>query len=129
MCIAFRLDVDDGIFKHGQIRLAGDDRLHPCGVFPLGALRARRPHGWTAREVQRLDLQRRRVGVLAHFATERVEFVDEVAFGKAADRRIARHLRDGGCLGGHKKGACAHPRGGEGGFAPGMAAADHNHVI
>ena len=69
--------------------------LHPGAVAPLVGLRARRPDRRTAAAVEQLELDAGRVDRAAHQAAERVDLADEMAFRRSADRRIARHVRDG----------------------------------
>ncbi len=45
---------DDGILENGEICLVRDDRLHPLGVFALGALRPGRLDGRSAARIENL---------------------------------------------------------------------------
>ena len=63
-------------------------------ILLLVALRARRPHGRSAAGIQKPKLNPDAIGHLAHHAAKRINFAHQVAFGDAADRRIAGHLRD-----------------------------------
>lgn len=123
-----RVNRDYGVLDDGQVALRGDDGLHPLGVFLLSALAARRPYGRTAALVERLRLKRGGVGVLPHLAAKRVQLADEMALGKSADGRIARHRRNRRLPRGDEKGASPHPRRRQRRFASGMSAADHQDI-
>ena len=85
-----------GASEHpGDVRLRGERVAHPCAVSMLVRLRARRPHRRAAAAVEQLELNAGRVDRQAHQAAERVDLADEVALRRPADRRIARHQRDG----------------------------------
>ena len=76
-------------------RLAPERGRHPRAVAPLVGLRARRPHRRTAAAVEQLELDAGRVDRAAHQSAERVDLADQMTLRRAADRRIARHVRDG----------------------------------
>ena len=61
----------------------------------LVRLRARRPDRRAAAAIEQLELNARRVDRAAHQPAERIDLANEMALGRAADRRIARHVRDG----------------------------------
>ena len=67
---------------------------HPCAVDPLVRLGARRPDRRAAAAIQQLELNAGRVDRAAHQAAERVDLAHQVALRRAADRRIAGHVRD-----------------------------------
>jgi hypothetical protein len=67
---------------------------HLQPVLLLVALCSRRPHRRPARGVQEAEPNADGIGHLAHDAAQRVHFAHQVSFGNAADRGIARHLRD-----------------------------------
>ena len=118
--------VDDVVFDEGEVGLGGEDGLHALGVGGFVALAAGGPDGGPAAQVEGLRLKRGKVGIAAHFAAEGVQLADQVAFGKAANRGIAGHARQGIEPRGNERGFDAHPSGGERRFAAGVAAADHN---
>ena len=64
----------------------------------------------------------------AHQSTERVDFTHEMALRRAADRRIARHLRDGVRRERADSDARAQTSGGVSRLAPGVARTDHDDV-
>ena len=107
----------------------GDDRLHTLGVLFFGTLGARRMDSGSATEIESLGLKGGSVRVLAHLASERIEFIDKVALGETSDGRVAGHPCNGVAAGGNEKGAHAHPRGNERGFGPGVASAYDNDII
>ena len=78
--------------------------------------------------VQQPELDARLVRHPAHQAVERVDLAHQVALAEAADGRVARHLADGVQAMGEQQGARAGAGRGRGGLAPGMAAADHDHI-
>ena len=124
--ICDREEVDDVVFDKGEVGLGGEDGLHTLGVGGFVALAAGGPDGGAAAQVEGLRLERGKVGIAAHFATKGVKLADQVAFGKAANRWVAGHARQGVKPRGNKRGFDAHPGGGERRFASGVAAADHN---
>ena len=75
--------------------LALERALHPVAVAPLVRLRARRPDRRSAAPVQQLELDAGGVDGAPHQAAERVDLADQMPLRRAADRRIARHVRDG----------------------------------
>ena len=89
---------------------------------------AGRPHRGSARSIQEAELNADGVGNFAHDAAERVDFADEMSLGNAADRRIARHLRDQVDVEGVEGSLQSHTRGSHRCFAPGMSGADYDYV-
>ena len=125
------------VFDQKVVDLALDDRqigrlpdrlLHRRGVELAIGLGARAAHRGSLAAVEDAKLNARGIGDPAHQPIERVDFADQVTLAEAADRRIAGHranrreaLRD-------ERRARAHPRGGSGRLATGMAAADNDHI-
>ena len=66
---------------------------HPCAVEPLVGLRPRRPHRRAAAAVEQLELDAGRVDRPPHQPAERVDLAHEMALRRAANRRIAGHVR------------------------------------
>ena len=60
---------------------------------------------------------------------EGVNFANQMAFGNAADGRIAAHLGDEVEVHGNERGPEAHTRGGHGGFASGVTGAHNDDVV
>ena len=79
---------------HVDVRLALERAPHPGAVAALVRLRARRPHRRTAAPVQQLELDAGGVDRASHQPAERVDLADQMALRRAADRRVARHVRD-----------------------------------
>ena len=77
-----------------DVRLALERVAHPRAVAPLVGLRARRPHRRPAAAVEQLELDAGRVDRPPHQAAERVDLANQMPLRRAADRRIARHVRD-----------------------------------
>ena len=68
--------------------------LHVVAVSTAVNLRAQGVHGRTFAEIEDTALQRVAVSRFAHLAAEGVNLPHEMAFGRAADRGIARHIAD-----------------------------------
>jgi hypothetical protein len=77
-----------------EVGLAFQNLAHLQAVLLLVALRARRPYRRPTRGIQKTELDANRVGDLAHYSTQSIDFPDEMAFGNAANRGIAGHLGD-----------------------------------
>src|SRR5262249_36542028 len=77
-----------------QVRLFLENLAHLHAILLLVALRARRPHCWTAARIQQTELNPNCVGDFAHHAAERINLSHEMSLGNAANRWIARHLRN-----------------------------------
>ena len=106
--------------------LGGKYRLHTLGIGGFIALAAGGPYRRAAAKVEGLGLERGKIGVAAHFAAQGVELADQVALGEAANRRVARHPRQGVEAGGNQGRFNTHPGGGKRCLAAGMTAADHD---
>ena len=61
----------------------------------LVCLSARRPDGGTAAAIEQLELNPGGVDRAAHQPAQRIDFANQVPFRRAANRRIAGHVRDG----------------------------------
>jgi hypothetical protein len=112
-----------------EVWLPFADRFHSKLVRFFVGLGAGSADGGTFSRIQHSELNSGGVGVESHLATERVNFPDEMAFGQAADGRVAAHLGDRVEVHRQKKGLAAHPSGSEGGFATRVPGADHNHIV
>jgi hypothetical protein len=77
-----------------QIRLRLQHLPHFDPVLPLIALRPRRPDRRPARSVQQAKLDPDRIRNFAHNAAQCIHFPHQVPLGDAANRGIARHLRN-----------------------------------
>ena len=103
-------------------------RLHPPAIHALVRLRARRPHGRPAAAIEQLELNAGGVDRAAHQPAQRVDLANQVSLRRPADRRIARHVRDG--IGGQRAqpDVRATPRGRRCGLTAGVAGANHDDV-
>ncbi len=110
----------------GRVLEPGPHRLAVAALVGLGPGRA---HRRALRRVEPAELDAGGVDDLGHRAAERVDLLDQVALGHAADRRVARHLRDQLERAGQDQRARAQPRGGQRGLAAGVAGADDDHVV
>ena len=117
------------IFQNGQVGRMRNHGLHARGILALRTLYARRAHGDAAARIQGFRLQGRRIGIHAHFTAKSIKFIDKMALRKPPDSRIARHLGDGGRLGGDKQRIYAHSRRRKRRLAPGMTAPDDDNAI
>ena len=68
--------------------------LHILRIQSLVGLSAERLDRRAFGIVEHPNLDHRRIGDTAHHAAKRIDLADDMAFGRPADRRIARHMRD-----------------------------------
>ena len=108
--------------------LGCENRLHTLGIGGLVALAAGGPYRWAAAKVEGLGLERGKIGVAAHFAAKGVKLADQVALGEAANRRVARHPRQGVEAGGNQGRFNTHPGGGKRGLCTGMTTANYRQI-
>ncbi len=97
-------------------------------VALLVLLRARAAHGRAAAAVEQPELDPAGVGDAAHRAAQGVDLADQVALAEPADGRVARHAGHRVRSQGDQRRAAAHPGGGQGGLAAGVAGPDHGDV-
>ena len=112
-----------------QVRLLLQNLAHAYAIPLLIHLRARRPNGRAATGIQQAELDTDRIRHLAHYATQGIDLPHEVPLGDAANRGIARHLRDEIEIHRHHGGLQAQPGAGARSLAAGMAGADHHDVV
>src|SRR5262249_32412901 len=117
------------LLAEDEVGLGFDDALHFLLVGFFIGLGAGAVHRGAFAAIEQAELNSGGVDGLAHRAPEGVDFANDLAFGDAADGRIAAHLGDGVAVRGEKRGAGAHACGGESGLATGMASADDENVI
>ena len=115
--------------ENAQIGLGFEHFLHADAVLLFVALGAGGPDGGASGGVQEAELDADLVGDEAHDAAEGVDFADQVAFGDAADGRVAGHLGDEVDVHGDHGGFEAEAGGGAGGFDASVAGADDDHVV
>jgi hypothetical protein len=121
-------EVLDGLGHDRQVRRGGELGLHGLAIELTVDLRARSAHRCALGAVQHAELDARLVGQTAHQAVECVDLADEMPLAQAADSRVAAHFTDRFDLVGEEQGARAVACGGRGGLAPGVPAADDDHV-
>ena len=95
--------------------------------LPVG-LRAGRAHRRPLARIERSKLDAGAISRERHRTAERVDFLDQMAFADAADRRIAAHLAERLDVMREQQRAGAHARGRQCRFGAGVSAADHDHV-
>ena len=111
-----------------NIRLGFERRADPFAVAWLVRLRPGRPHRRPARAVEQLELYSRSVDCAAHQSAERIDFTDQMSLRRAANRRIARHVRDGFSSERAQSDAAAQLRRRPRGLHARVAAADHDDI-
>ena len=122
------LYLGDLAFDDGEVFRKREPAPHLRAVKVPVRLRARRLHGGAAAAVEQAELNSGRIDDLPHYAAERVDFADQVAFGYAADRRVAAHLPDGVPVDSDERGLRAEARGDISRLTTGVARADHNDI-
>ena len=85
-------------------------------------------HGRALAHVQHAKLYAGRVGPQAHHAAKGVDFAHHMAFGKAADGRVARKIAKSVKIAAYQQHLVAHAGKGHGSFAASMAPASDNTV-
>src|SRR6266851_5105010 len=90
--------------------------------------RARRPHRWTTTAIKQFKLNPSLVDRTTHQAAKRVDLAHEMTLRRAADRRIARHMRNR--VGRHRAESDAPAKTSRSvrRFAAGMTRSDHDDV-
>ena len=100
----------------------------PFTVARLVGLRPGRPHRRTARAIEQLELYSRSVDCAAHQSAKRIDFTNQMSLRRAANRRIARHVRDGFSSERAESDAAAQLRRRPRGFDARVPAADHDDI-
>src|SRR5690606_17071842 len=118
------LDRADQALDRGDARMVEQPGLRQRAVASLVDLHPRRVDRWPLAEVEHPTMDRAGVRRPAHVAAERMDLVDQVALGHAADARVARGLADRVEPAGHDRDRHAHPRRRERCLEPGMARAN-----
>ena len=111
-----------------DIRLGLERGAHPLAVPRLVRLGARRPHRRPAAAIEQLELYAGSVDCAAHQSAQRIDLSDQMSLRRAADRRIARHVRDGFSSERAQSDAAAELRRRPRGLDAGVAGADDNHI-
>jgi len=104
-------------------------RLEPELVGLLVTLGAGTTDAGSLGGVQHPELDSGGVGVDAHLAAQRIDLADDLSLGQAADGGVAGHLTDGVEVHRQQQRLATHTCRSQGRLDPGMAGADHNHVI
>jgi len=120
-------------FHHGladvQAGLIFDGRLHGQAVKLLVALHAGGLNGRSLGGVEQTEMDGGFIRDPPHFASQSVDFLDELAFGEPPDGRIAGHEGERIEIDVEQKRFGAHARRGQRRFAAGMPAADDQYVV
>jgi len=119
---------DHGLFEV-QILLPLERALHILLIPPAVRLRAQGVDSRALAQVQHPVLDARAIGRLRHLAAERVELAHEMALPRTADGGITGHIADRVQIDRKHDGLQPHPRAGQSGLDPGVARADHGHVV
>jgi len=123
---------DQGL-HHGladvQVGLIFHRRLHGQTVKLLVALHAGGLNGRALGGVEQAEMHGGFIRDPAHLSAQRVDFLDELAFGEPADGRIARHERDGIEIDVEQKRPGAHARRGQRRFTARVPAANNQYVV
>ena len=101
---------------------------NPLRVQLLIRLRARRPHRRPAAAVEQLELNSGRVDCPAHQSAERIDLSDQMALRRAANGRIAWHVRDGVVGQRAQADSASEARRGPRGLDAGVPGADDNDI-
>src|SRR5690606_7739573 len=103
--------------------------LHEHGVERFVALGTHRAYGGSLAGVELSYLHSRLVRYACPLAAERVDLGDDLAFSRAANRRVAGHVPGAIEVGGDDERAGTGPGGSQRRLAAGMAGADHDDIV
>ena len=112
-----------------QIVLPLQRVLHPSGIGAPVNLCPQGVHRRAFAQVQHSRLKRVAIRRLAHFAAQCVDLSHQVTFRGAADGGIAGHIAHPVHIDGKHSGAAPQPCRCQSGLDPGMAGADHRHIV
>ena len=101
---------------------------HPLAIPRLVRLGARRPHRRPAAAIEQLELYSCSVDCPAHQSAQRIDLANQMSLRRAADRRIARHVRDGFSSERAQSDAAAEPRRRPRRLDAGVPGADHYYI-
>ena len=118
-----------GILPDREVRRLFERPAPALRKARLVALRPRAPHRRTLRAVEHAELHGREVRDAARLASHGIYLPDYLAFGNAADGRVARHR--GHFRHVHRQQQRARPEacGGRGGLTAGVSAADDDNIV
>ena len=111
-----------------EVWLPFADELHALLVEDFVALCAWGFGGGSLGVVEHSELDGGGVGVEGHFASEGVDFADDLSLGDAADGGVAGHLGEVVGVEGEEESGGSESRGGECGLAAGVSGADDDDV-
>jgi hypothetical protein len=120
--------IDRGL-EDRQVGLCFDHAPNGAAIQRTIGLAARRAHSRSLGGIERAPLDAGQVGGVRHGATERVDFLDQVALADAADGRVAAHCAHGFHVMGQQQGARTGAGGCQRGFGAGVAAADDDDFV
>jgi hypothetical protein len=126
--IAVHDQIVDGLLENAQVRLIFENGADRSLVQHAVGLCARRPHCGTFARVQDPELNTATIGRQRHRAAECVDFLDQMTFADAADRRVAGHLAECFDIVCQQQRFAAEPSGSQTRLGAGMAAADHDDI-
>ena len=115
-------------FPDGEIAGLLQMGLHGQAIGLLIALHPGAPHRRPLGKIQGAKLHPCQVGQIPHDAPQGVDFLDQVPFGQAAHRRVARHGRHGVQVEVQKEDFQPHADRSQGAFAAGVSGAHHDQV-
>lgn len=122
-------ELGDFGLEDAEVGFLLEDLLHADAVELFVALSAGAPDGGAAGGIEETELDADVISDFAHQSAEGIDLADEVAFGDAANGRVAGHLRNEVGIHGDDAGLKAHSGTGARGFATGVTGADDEHVV
>ena len=125
---ALRADLRHLRLLHPQVFLELQGVLHHLLVAAAVGLGPEGPDCGALPPVQHPVLDAGLVRRLGHLAAQGVDLPDQVALARAAHGGVAGHIAHRVQVDGEANGFQPHPGGGQGGFYPGVARADHGDV-
>ena len=111
-----------------QVFLQFQRVLHLVVIAHFVRLRPQRMHRGALGRVQHAALDEGLVDAKPHFAAQRVDLPHKMALPRAADGRVAEHVRDGFEIDGEDDRLLAHARTSKGRLASRMAGPDHSDI-
>ncbi len=102
--------------------------LDSLSIKPPIRLSTRATNSWSFAPVQDAKLNASPIDSLCHQAIKGINLSDQMASPKPTNCRVTGHDPNRIDLMGQQQHLCAKPRGGGGGFNPGMAAADNDDI-
>src|SRR5690606_24432385 len=122
--IRFNDQVVCSLLKYPQVGLVFQSFAYGCLVQHPSSLSTSGADCRACTAVEHTQLNAAPVGGRCHDATERIDFLDQMALADATDGRIAAHLAEGFHIVRQQQGFHAHTCCCQGSFGTGMATAD-----